>query len=122
MPCAAVTAAAVVGDIDVPPSAGIGGGLTQRPTPGKTATALEIVSDPMGVDFKPYLIRILATVKRNWLAVTPESARLGPHRARPDTVRDRPRRFRAQTGHRLPVRNRSPRPRGGGRDQRFHTF
>ena len=31
----------------------------------------------MGVDFKPYLIRILATVKRNWLAVTPESARLG---------------------------------------------
>lgn len=67
----------VVGDIDVPPSAGIGGGLTQRPTPGKSATALELQSDPMGVDFKPYLIRILATVKRNWLAVTPESARLG---------------------------------------------
>jgi TonB family protein len=31
----------------------------------------------MGVDFKPYLIRILAAVKRNWLAVYPESARLG---------------------------------------------
>ena len=31
----------------------------------------------MGVDFKPYLIRILAAVKRNWLAVVPESARLG---------------------------------------------
>jgi TonB family protein len=29
------------------------------------------------VDFKPYLIRILATVKRNWLAVIPETARLG---------------------------------------------
>ena len=35
------------------------------------------MSDPQGVDFKPYLIRILATVKRNWLAVIPESARLG---------------------------------------------
>jgi TonB family protein len=35
------------------------------------------MSDPMGVDFKPYLIQILAAVKRNWLAVIPESARLG---------------------------------------------
>ena len=31
----------------------------------------------MGVDFKPYLIRVLSSVKRNWLAVVPESARLG---------------------------------------------
>jgi TonB family protein len=29
------------------------------------------------VDFKPYLIRILAIVKRNWLAVIPEAARMG---------------------------------------------
>jgi TonB family protein len=35
------------------------------------------MSDPMGVDFKPYLIRILALVRRNWFAVIPESARLG---------------------------------------------
>ncbi|MGE5647516.1 MAG: TonB family protein [Acidobacteriota bacterium] len=67
----------VVGDSDLQASPGILGGLIQVPTPGKTATALELMSDPQGVDFKPYLIRILAVVKRNWLAVIPESARLG---------------------------------------------
>ena len=38
---------------------------------------VQLLSDPMGVDFKPYLIRVLATVKRNWFAVYPESARFG---------------------------------------------
>jgi TonB family protein len=56
---------------------GIGPGLNVPPAPGRTASALELLGDPMGVDFKPYLIRILAAVKRNWLAVYPESARLG---------------------------------------------
>jgi TonB family protein len=42
-----------------------------------TQSALELLSDPLGVDFKPYLIRVLAQVRRNWLAVIPESARLG---------------------------------------------
>lgn len=37
------------------------------------------MSDPMGVDFKPYLIRILALVRQNWFAVIPESARMGNH-------------------------------------------
>lgn len=36
-----------------------------------------LLSDPLGVDFRPYLTRLLATVKRNWLAVWPESARSG---------------------------------------------
>jgi TonB family protein len=31
----------------------------------------------MGVDFWPYMVKVLSTVKRNWLAVIPESARLG---------------------------------------------
>jgi TonB family protein len=31
----------------------------------------------MGVDFRPYLIRVLAAVRRNWFAVMPESARMG---------------------------------------------
>ncbi len=31
----------------------------------------------MGVDFRPYLIRVLAAVRRNWFAVIPESAKLG---------------------------------------------
>ena len=47
------------------------------PVPGKLGSSLELQSDPMGVDFKPYLIRVLSAVKRNWLAVVPESARLG---------------------------------------------
>jgi len=56
---------------------GLGSGLQQAPATGRRATALELMSDPGGVDFKPYLIRILATVKRNWQAVIPETARLG---------------------------------------------
>jgi TonB family protein len=63
-----------VGDNDL--SSGIGG-LSRAPAAGRAASALEMISDPMGVDFKPYLIQILAIVKRNWLAVIPETARLG---------------------------------------------
>jgi TonB family protein len=66
----------VVGDLDVG-WGGIGEGINLPPSPGKTASTLELLSDPMGVDFHPYLIRILATVKRNWWAVIPESAKLG---------------------------------------------
>jgi TonB family protein len=66
-----------VGDVDLPGSGGLGRGLSQRGSPGRTSSALELMSDPMGVDFKPYLIRILAAVKRNWLVIIPETARLG---------------------------------------------
>jgi TonB family protein len=31
----------------------------------------------MGVDFKPYLIQILARVRKNWFAIIPETARMG---------------------------------------------
>jgi TonB family protein len=31
----------------------------------------------MGVDFWPYLVKVLASVRRNWYAVIPESAKLG---------------------------------------------
>ena len=47
------------------------------PQAGHIGSSLELMSDPMGVDFKPYLIQILALVRRNWFAVIPESARLG---------------------------------------------
>jgi TonB family protein len=40
-------------------------------------SSLELLSDPQGVDFRPYLKRILAIVRRNWFAVIPESARFG---------------------------------------------
>jgi TonB family protein len=45
--------------------------------PGTPGSSLELLSDPMGVDFKPYLIQILARVRKNWFAVIPESARMG---------------------------------------------
>jgi TonB family protein len=64
-----------VSDADLAPS--LGSGLQQSPAAGRRATALELLSDPGGADFKPYLIRILATVKRNWQAVIPETARMG---------------------------------------------
>jgi TonB family protein len=37
----------------------------------------QIISDTMGVDFNPYLLRILSLVRRNWYSVIPEIARLG---------------------------------------------
>jgi TonB family protein len=36
-----------------------------------------ILSDTRGVDFGPYLARVIYNVRRNWYAVIPESARLG---------------------------------------------
>ena len=50
------------------------------PSPGNAGSNLELLSDPMGVDFRPYLLRMLSTVRRNWFAVIPESARLGMNR------------------------------------------
>ena len=50
------------------------------PSPGNSGSNLELLSDPMGVDFRPYLLRVLSTVRRNWFAVIPESARRGMNR------------------------------------------
>ena len=66
----------IVGDLGEGPG-GAGEGFNLPPSPGKVGSSLELLSDPQGVDFRPYLIRILAAVRRNWLAVIPESARLG---------------------------------------------
>lgn len=46
-------------------------------TPNRTGSSLELLSDPQGVDFRPYMIKVLAIVKRNWLSVIPESANFG---------------------------------------------
>ncbi len=51
--------------------------ITSPNTPTRQGSSLELLSDPQGVDFKPYLIKVLASVRRNWFAVIPESARLG---------------------------------------------
>jgi TonB family protein len=66
----------IVGDED-------GGGPASSPSaaavpiPGKLGSSVELLSDPMGVDFWPYLVRVLSAVRRNWFSVIPESARLG---------------------------------------------
>jgi len=66
----------VVGDVGVG-EGGVGSAINQPPSPGKQGSALELLSDPMGVDFRPYLLQILSTVRRNWFSVMPESAKLG---------------------------------------------
>jgi TonB family protein len=65
----------VVGDLEQPPD--LPESIRLPPAPGRTGSSLELMSDPLGVDFKPYLIRILALVRQNWFSVIPESARLG---------------------------------------------
>lgn len=68
----------VVGDgIGGFPSAGV-----LPPGPANSGSLVELLSDPRGVDFRPYLTQILAVVRRNWFAVIPESARLGMSRGR----------------------------------------
>ncbi len=64
---------------------GIGGSNSSVGLPGGRSDAgslVELLSDPRGVDFRPYLTQVLASVRRNWFAVIPESARLGMTRGR----------------------------------------
>jgi TonB family protein len=55
------------------PGGGGGGGGGQSYLGGN----VEMLTPTEGVDFSTYLARVLASVKRNWYAVMPESARLG---------------------------------------------
>ena len=52
-------------------------GLNLPPSAGRPHSNLELKSDPMGVDFRPYMLQVLAAVRRNWFAVYTEAARLG---------------------------------------------
>lgn len=52
-------------------------GLGAPGTQSKGSSSLELLSDPMGVDFRPYLARILTVIRRNWFLVLPEGARMG---------------------------------------------
>lgn len=54
-----------------------GFGTNLPPSAGRPQSSMELASDPMGADFRPYMRQILQTIKRNWLAVYPEAARLG---------------------------------------------
>jgi TonB family protein len=55
----------------LPQGPGGGGG---QPTLGE---GLQLLTPTDGVDFTNYLQRLLASVKRNWYAIIPESARMG---------------------------------------------
>jgi hypothetical protein len=57
------------GSYGVPGGGGAGGGLLTY--------GYELLTPTQGVDFSNYLARVLASVKRNWYAIIPESARLG---------------------------------------------
>jgi len=65
----------IVGDEDATP--GASPISPSVPIPGKLGSAVELLSDPQGVDFWPYLVKVLTAVRRNWFAVIPESARFG---------------------------------------------
>ncbi len=62
-------------------SGGFGGPASSAPSGGGGTAYLggnvEMLTPTEGVDFTNYLARVLASVKRNWYAVIPESARLG---------------------------------------------
>lgn len=62
---------------DVGEDGGSGPGLNLPPSAGRPKSTLELKSDPMGVDFHPYMQQVIAAVRRNWFAVYPEAARLG---------------------------------------------
>ena len=42
---------------------GIGSGLNLPPSPGRQASSLELLSDANGVDFRPYLLQVLAAAR-----------------------------------------------------------
>jgi hypothetical protein len=44
---------------------------------GNQRPSIELLSDPQGADFKPYLEQVLAIVRANWQRVTPEAVRQG---------------------------------------------
>jgi TonB family protein len=45
--------------------------------PPSTAELPQLLSDAQGVDFRPYLAQVLASVKSRWLAITPDAVKQG---------------------------------------------
>jgi TonB family protein len=52
-------------------------GSGRRTGEGGYGALPKMLSDPLGVDFRPYLARIVVTLRQNWMAIAPESARRG---------------------------------------------
>jgi TonB family protein len=56
---------------------GAGGGRQGAGGPGIGMGPVQILTPTEGVDFNDYIQRVIASVRRNWYAVMPESAQLG---------------------------------------------
>jgi len=73
-----VTVAQTLRDAMRNPSAAGGGPAMNLPaSPGVQPNTMQLLSDPMGVDFTAYLAQVRAAVLRYWKSVWPESARMG---------------------------------------------
>jgi TonB family protein len=70
-------------DIAKQRAGGVGGSSVLLPPSGPAArgpaqmSRPQILTDTQGVDFDPYLQRILFDIRRNWTSVIPEAARMG---------------------------------------------
>jgi TonB family protein len=58
-------------------SLGTPGGAGAPGAPGHPGSALDLLSDPAGANFRPYLAQVLAQVRRNWMTIFPDAARMG---------------------------------------------
>jgi TonB family protein len=58
---------------------GGGGGVYSNGDNGDPASvgAMQLLSDPLNIDFAPYMRQVLASVRRQWFAVIPQIARTG---------------------------------------------
>ena len=56
---------------------GSGPGLNLPPSLGHAQGGIQLLTNPEGVDFRPYLIQVMAAIRRNWFAVYPEAAKTG---------------------------------------------
>jgi TonB family protein len=68
----------IVGDSGISGPGGLGPAVQQLPGLGSPGSAVELLTDTQGVDFRPYLYRVLILVRQHWQAILPESVtRLG---------------------------------------------
>jgi TonB C terminal len=59
------------------PSQMFGQGTDSKPPTQSYSPGIEILTPTPGIDFSPYVNHLFATVKKNWYARMPESAKLG---------------------------------------------
>ncbi len=106
-----------VGDLDQPPD--LPESIHLPSSMGRTGSSLELMSDPMGVDFKPYLTQILALVRKNWFAVMAGKRAARQSRLGAIAIYHRSHRPGAEAGDRNALGIRSFGSSGSGWDQRF---